>query len=86
MADAGRGRFTFQVDSKANKTQISAQIARIFGVHPVAIRTIAIPGKLKRSVRTRKYIRRSAGKKAIVRLKNGEKIPLFDLTEGQNTT
>lgn len=83
MMEASRGRFTFEVHVKANKQQIKAEVVKAFNVHPIAITTMIIKGGSKRSARTRKVSKISNWKKAVITLKPGEKIDLFDVG-GQN--
>ena len=83
MMEASRGRFTFRVDLKANKQEIKNEVAKVFNVHPIDITTIVVKGKVKRSMKTRKTTKQSNWKKAVVSLKQGEKIDLFDVG-GQN--
>lgn len=73
MAD---GKYTFRVDDRAHKTQISRAVEEVFGVTVVAVRTAKVRSKPKRrgvhSGKTR------AWKKAIVQLAPGERIELFE--------
>lgn len=77
---ADKGQYGFIVSTKANKIEIKKAIEKKFNVHVVSVRTMNYPGKtktmFKRSGRftgkTPKY------KKAIVTLKKGETIELFE--------
>ncbi len=69
-------KYTFIVDKRANKTEIKNAIESIFNVKVEKVYTINVKGKPKR-------MGRSVGKtpdrkKAIVALKPGQKIPLFE--------
>jgi large subunit ribosomal protein L23 len=68
--------YTFQVSPEANKIEIREAIHSIFKVDVEEVRTINVQGKFKRLGRTSG--RRSAWKKAIVTLKQGQTIDLFD--------
>ena len=68
--------YTFQVSPEANKIEIRAAIHSIFKVDVEEVRTINVQGKFKKLGRTSG--RRSAWKKAIVTLKKGQTIDLFD--------
>ncbi len=68
--------YLFQVSPDANKIQIREAIHSIFNVEVEDVRTINVQGKKKRMGRTEG--RRSAWKKAIVTLKAGQTIDLFD--------
>ena len=61
-------KYTFQVAMGANKTEIRQAIEAIFNVKVVNVNTIRVLGKTKRS----DY------KKAIVKLAEGNTIPLFE--------
>lgn len=68
-------RYTFRVHPDAHKTQIRQAIQQLFDVHVIDVRTISVKSKPKRrgvtSGRTRSW------KKAIVQLRPGETIPIF---------
>lgn len=68
--------YVFRVERKANKYSISKAIQEVFKVKVDSVRTMVVPGKMKR-VRY-KAGKTSAWKKAIVRLKAGETITIFD--------
>ena len=68
-------RYTFRVHPEAHKTQIRQAVESNFGVHVVAVRTIAVKPKPKRRGTTRGH--RRAWKKAIVSLREGQRIELF---------
>ena len=75
MADK---KFTFQVDVRANKTEIKQALETIFeGVKVDSVNTIRTIGKIKRQGRTQG--RTPEVKKAIVTLKKDSKpIPFFE--------
>lgn len=81
MTEAALGKFTFEVLKSANKPEIAKAVKESFKVSPIKVQTITIKGKTKRSLRTRKTVKGSTYKKAIVQLKTGEKIDLFDVSE-----
>ena len=63
------GKYTFQVDPSANKTEIKYAIDQIFGVKVASINTLNRPGKRKR---TRfGWGQRKATKRAVVSLREG---------------
>lgn len=66
----------FMVDPRANKIEIAKAIREIFEVEVEKVRTISCKGKPKRLGRHSGY--RSDWKKAIVTLKEGESIEVFD--------
>ena len=71
-----QNRFYFQVHPDANKLEIRQAIETIFKVDVVEVRTMNVHGKPKRQGRWEG--RRSSWKKAIVKLKEGQAIELFD--------
>lgn len=56
------GRYTFEVDKRANKIQIAQAVGKSFDVHPQKVWTLGAKG---------------GRKKAIVQLAEGEKIDAF---------
>lgn len=70
------GKYTFRVPLKANKYQIRDAVEEIFKVKVEAVNTMRMEGKKKRMGRYEG--KRSDWKKAIVTLKEGETIELFE--------
>jgi len=69
-------KYTFEVDPKANKTEIKQAVESLFKVKVEKVNTMRVKGKLKR-------VRQIQGrtpdrKKAIVTLKQGDKIEIFE--------
>ena len=71
-----QGKYTFRVPLAATKIQIRQAVEQIFKVKVQALNTMRYEGKLKRMGRTQG--RRSDWKKAVVTLKPGEAIELFE--------
>ena len=69
-------KYTFQVPLTANKVEIRTAVESIFNVKVEKVATIRVLGKTKRMGRT--MGKRSDYKKAIVTLKAGETIELFE--------
>ena len=69
-------KYTFQVPMNANKVEIRKAVESIFNVKVEKVATIRVLGKTKRMGRT--MGKRSDYKKAIVTLKAGETIELFE--------
>ena len=69
-------RYAFQVAASANKLDVKRAIEELFKVHVVDVRTQNVRGKMKRLGRFAG--RRPSWKKAIVKLKKGETLPLFE--------
>lgn len=72
---ATNDRYTFRVHPDAHKTQIRHAVEQLFDVKVVEVRTASVKSKPKRrgltSGRTRSW------KKAIVRVREGDSIPIF---------
>jgi large subunit ribosomal protein L23 len=71
------GKYTFRVALDANKIEIADAVERIFKVNVVKVNTMRVRGKKRRVGR---YPEGSTGdwKKAIVTLKAGQSITLFE--------
>jgi len=69
-------QYLFEVDPRANKLQIKKAIEIIFAVKVDNVRTLRMQGKEKRL--GAHAGRRSSWKKAIVTLKKGQNIELFE--------
>lgn len=68
--------YAFEVPRDANKVEIRRAVETIFEVKVDDVRTINVRGKVKRMGRF--LGRRSATKKAMVTLKEGHKLELFE--------
>jgi large subunit ribosomal protein L23 len=71
-----RKEYAFEVHPEANKHQIAAALEGQFGVHVTAVRTM----QMRRHEVTRGRVRGTTArwKKAIVTLKEGESLPIFE--------
>jgi large subunit ribosomal protein L23 len=74
-------RYTFEVIKPATKGQIKDSIEKLFKVKVISLQTTKISGKRRRASRYRRQIVKPDGKKAIVQLKAGQKIDLFETKE-----
>lgn len=72
----GQNKYVFRVDLRANKLQIKNAVEELFKVRVDEVNTMRMYGKPKRLGRFEG--RRPDWKKAVVRLKKGEIIELFD--------
>jgi large subunit ribosomal protein L23 len=68
-------RYTFRVHHEAHKTQIRQAVEALFDVHVVEVRTSTVKSKPKRRGTTTGRTR--SWKKAIVQVRDGESIPIF---------
>ncbi len=69
-------QYAFEVHRDATKIQVKNAVEKLFGVHVTAVRTAIARGKNKRVGRN--VGRRPNWKKAIVTLRQGETISLFE--------
>lgn len=79
VAGTARSQYAFEVDSRANKHHIKAAVEKIFKVTVLRVNTVRVPSKTGRNLRrpTRRPVALHAPwKKAIVTLKEGDKIEL----------
>ncbi len=70
------GKYTFRVAKGANKFEIKNAIQDIFKVNVVNVSTMNVRGKLKRMGRSEG--KTASWKKAIVTLKEGQQIEVFE--------
>jgi large subunit ribosomal protein L23 len=73
------GVYVFEAPLNANKIEIARQVEHDFKVHVTEVNIMVEKGKLKRY--KQKLGRRRDIKKAMVKLKKGEKIALFEVTK-----
>ena len=69
--------YVFKVEPHANKHEIKSAVEQAFKVKVDRVRTMVIPGKVRRIGRFNEG-KTSTYKKAIVRLKKGEVISIFE--------
>ena len=74
--ERGEREYHFEVHPDANKTSIKQAVEQLFGVKVVGVWTSNYRGKSKRVGKT--VGRRPHGKKAIVRLAEGDKLDIFE--------
>ena len=74
-----RKEYAFRVDTAATKPQIRAAIEALFKVTVTDVRTLVVRAKRRTGgLRVARPGRRPAWKKAIVTLKEGDAIPVFE--------
>ncbi len=69
-------QYVFEVDRNANKIEIRSAVERLFKVKVNHVRTMNVLGKIKRL--GRRYGKRPDWKKAIVTLREGDRIDFFE--------
>jgi large subunit ribosomal protein L23 len=72
-----QNRYTFKVDRKANKVEIKKAVETIFNVKVLSVNTVNVLPKFKRMGKYEGY--KSAYKKAVVKLAEGQKIDAFTI-------
>jgi large subunit ribosomal protein L23 len=70
--------YTFKVHPDATKPEIHDAVEEIFGVQVVKVNTLNRKGKRKRNRRSWTYGKRPDSKRAIVTLREGDRIDLFE--------
>jgi len=76
MGLTAENKYSFYVDPAANKIEIKNAVQELFKVTVTDVNTMNVKGKAKRMGR---YVGRTANrKKAIVTLKPGDKIEIFE--------
>ena len=79
LLDAQKGEYTFEVDLLSTKGQVKEAVETYFEVNVIKVRTTRLAGKTKRVGKLRKQIKKNNRKKAIVRVKPGQKIDIFEV-------
>lgn len=77
LREAKNGNYTFKVGLTMNKKQIASKVAQVFKVVVTGVRTCKVGPEKGKNARGRNF---SFGKvkKAIVTLKSGDKIDIFE--------
>lgn len=78
---SAQGFYSFEVAREATKPQIKKAVEDHFKVKVIAVKTLNYRGKKKRVGKKRMEIERPAFKKALVKLKEGDKIEIFETQE-----
>jgi large subunit ribosomal protein L23 len=78
MNDASKGKYTFKVFVQATKKDIKEAIEKQFKVNVLKVATVTVKGRSVRAGARRAESLKQPFKKAILLVKEGQKIPLFD--------
>ena len=78
LQEAAEGKFTFEVDLRANKNQIASEVKKSFKVDVQSVRTKILKGKRIRVRGTSRKKEASVLKRATVKLAEGQKISVFE--------
>lgn len=73
---AGKNKYVFEVDLRANKAQVKKSVELVFEVSVLSVNTMVVKGKKRRYGRS--LTKRPDWKKAIVTLKPGDSIEIFE--------
>lgn len=79
LAAQQQGVYSFWVTLAASKHQIEQAFFTVFGIRPLATRTVSILGKVKSNPRNRLPIKKSDRKKAYITVAKDQKIELLNL-------
>jgi large subunit ribosomal protein L23 len=72
-------QYTFEVSAKATKPLVKDAIETLFDVSVVRVNILNTPAKRGRRAKSRRLLVRDAGfKKAVVVLKEGDTLPIFE--------
>lgn len=71
-----QGKYVFEVASEATKHQVTQAVEKAFKVKVTAVNMITVPGKTRRV--GQRQLQRPSWRKAIVTLKPGDKIEIFE--------
>ena len=71
-----QGKYVFEVAQEANKHQVKQAVEKAFNVRVTAVNVMMVPGKMRRM--GRRMTLSPSWKKAVVTLKSGDKIEIFE--------
>lgn len=78
MKLAQAGLYTFEVSEEANKLLVAKSVSEKFNVKVVSVNIINVKGQVKMQKRARKSYKAAGLKKAMVQVKKGDKIAIFE--------
>lgn len=81
-----KGWYTFATDRFARKNDITSAVKSLFHVDVTEIRTIVMKGKTRRVGKKMMHVKKSDWKKTMIRLKTGQTIDAFEMTESTQST
>lgn len=76
---AERGTYVFEVPTSANKIEVARAVEAAFKVNVTSVNMLIVKGKLKRFRQVKG--RQKDVKKAVVTVKHGQKITLFEVAK-----
>lgn len=78
LKEASHGKYTFLVNSKANKTEIKKALEEVFEVNIVKIMTNITKGSTTRNTKLGRKVNFFSDKKARIMLRKGQSIAIFN--------
>lgn len=85
MKLAQDGLYVFEVNKEATKPLIAQVVAKKFNVKVLNVKVINVKGKTKQQKRARKIYTTGRIKKALVQVKKGDKIAIFETPKEEVT-
>lgn len=85
MKLAQSGLYAFEVDKNATKPLIAKMVAEKFNVKVLRVKVVNVKGKLKQQKKVRKVYKTGGFKKALVQVRKGEKIAIFETPKEEAT-
>ncbi|OGJ15785.1 MAG: 50S ribosomal protein L23 [Candidatus Pacebacteria bacterium RIFCSPHIGHO2_01_FULL_46_16] len=82
---SSQNAYTFEVSTNVTKNQIKQAIEEIFSVTVVAVRTLMYQSRSKRVGKKRLLSQKTKKKRAVVTLKSGDSIDLFNLSSKEKS-
>lgn len=73
---SGESKYVFEVNKKASKDEVKRAVEKAFKVGVVSVNVVYVPGETKKL--GKRQVTSPRWKKAIVTLKEGDKIQLFE--------
>jgi len=71
-------KYSFKVARRSTKKQIKKAVEELYKVKVLAVNIVNLPGKSRRSIKTRKEFKSPSWKKTVVKLAEGQKIEVFE--------
>jgi len=78
LSDAKKNWYTFKSPLAANKNQLKKAVKESFKVDVLAVKTLVVKAKSKRSRLNRRLMQKTSWKKVMVKIKEGQKIEAFE--------
>jgi large subunit ribosomal protein L23 len=76
-AEESQNKYVFEVQTSATEQSVTQEIARYYKVEVESVNLMILPGKKRRLRKTQRFARLPKWKKAIVALKEGQKIAVI---------